>query len=1008
MTGSHTPTGTKSAMEDTVPADVGEVPKPTVSAELLVRGTGVGRYTVLERIGAGGMGVVYAAFDPELDRRIALKVLHPGGSGSIGTTDGRNRLLREAQAMAKLHHPNVITVHDVGTLGDRVFVAMEFVDGSTLREWLRQGVREWPEIIEVFVRAGRGLAAAHAVGLVHRDFKPDNVLVGNDGRVLVMDFGLARQAGPPSVVEGSSSNRLVPLTSAPDTVLTRTGAVLGTPAYMAPEQHAGGAIGAAVDQFSFCVALYEALYGDRPFAGNSVASLAIAVLEGKPRLPPRDSGVPSWLFGVISRGLSVEPNDRFPSMDVLLAELQRDPPKTGRPALAVAVALGVAATIVGGYLWSRPDPTASCRAELDGIAPILDDTTVATLGTAFGTGELDYAAASLDSTMRELTALDGRWRASWLTVCEASRARPGVAPEYAGPRACLVDQRAAAVALLDRLAQAGPWEIQRAVAASQSLDAPERCAGAGPLAAEQGSRAAGGRSGPELRASLLAARTDLRLERWAEAADRVVGLTTPNVEFDDATDAAETLLVFGIAEARRGHAAAAHASLRRALLAAAATGSTRLEREAWLALLEVTARGATGRDDGWSTVVGTEAALERAGDDAIARARWLRAHGHLQLASGHYRDALDRYERADSALREAVGADDLRLSELALERGMAAAANEAHADAMAACATALEHGERVLGTAHPGLADALAGLAIGQLALDNDQAARASLQRAHLLLDLDGEIAIDGMPMPGALPPQWGSQEIPRHADLLAVVLDRSGLADRAARRFDRAARWHARAAALLERARDPEDRALGYPLLNLGVALGELGRPGEAVPHLRRVLDIWQAQLPADHPDLPLAHIDLANALVGTRELAEAGTHYQRALELWEDRLPADHPRMAFALTGIGRVRLGLGDIAGAIEPLERALELRSHAREDELNVAETSWLLARALWMGAQDEPRVLELATRALGAARSVALDDPLELRRLLGGGVAEVEARLSPAWLTAIDYASASRN
>ncbi|HWB76892.1 MAG TPA: tetratricopeptide repeat protein, partial [Nannocystaceae bacterium] len=366
----------------------------------------------------------------------------------------------------------------------------------------------------------------------------------------------------------------------------------------------------------------------------------------------------------------------------------------------------------------------------------------------------------------------------------------------------------------------------------------------------------------------------------------------------------------------------------------------------------------------------------------------------------------DRYERADVALRDAVRSDDLRLADLALARGMAAAAAESPSDAITACAAALEHGERVLGSGHPRLAAALAGLAIGQLAQDHDDAARASLQRAHLLLDLDGEIAIDGMPMPGAMPPQWGSHPLPPHADLLAVVLDRSGLADRGARRFERAARWHARAAALLERVRGPEDRALGYPLLNLAVALGELGRHAEAVPHLRRVLELWQAELPADHPDVPIAHLDLANALVGTREWAEAASHYQRALELWEDRLSADHPLPAYALTGLGRVRLALGDAAGAIDPLERALELRGHAREDELNVAETSWLLARALWANAQDEPRVLELAGRALGSARS--LDDPLELRRVLGGGEPEIDARLSPAWLTAIDYAAATRD
>ncbi|MCA9712961.1 MAG: serine/threonine protein kinase, partial [Myxococcales bacterium] len=186
--------------------------------------------------------------------------------------------------MAKLTHPNVIAVHDVGTYEGRVFIAMEFVDGPTLRTWLLQGPLEWNEIVEVFVKAGRGLAAAHAVGLVHRDFKPDNVLIGRGGRVLVMDFGLARQASSrPAEAQPTGT----PPPDARDMVLTRTGALVGTPAYMAPEQHKGSVADPRVDQFSFCVALYEALYGERPFAGNSVASLAINVLEGHVRSPPK-------------------------------------------------------------------------------------------------------------------------------------------------------------------------------------------------------------------------------------------------------------------------------------------------------------------------------------------------------------------------------------------------------------------------------------------------------------------------------------------------------------------------------------------------------------------------------------------------------------------------------------------------------------------------------------------------------------------------------------------------
>src|SRR5690606_23003875 len=178
--------------------------------------------------------------------------------------------------------------------------------------------------------------AAHAAALVHRDFKPDNVLIGRDGRVLVMDFGLARQAfgsrsSASTGVGESPPSGLARVDGVQELVLTRTGALVGTPAYMAPEQHKGTGADPLVDQFSFCVALYEALYGQRPFAGNSVASLALNVLEGHVRSPPKGHGVPAWLRAVVMRGLSVDPLDRYPSMDALLAELQRDPPENRRP-----------------------------------------------------------------------------------------------------------------------------------------------------------------------------------------------------------------------------------------------------------------------------------------------------------------------------------------------------------------------------------------------------------------------------------------------------------------------------------------------------------------------------------------------------------------------------------------------------------------------------------------------------------------------------------------------------
>jgi len=215
-------------------------------------GAVVGRYVVLQQLGVGGMGVVHACYDPELDRKVALKVLRSD------TVDGvaRARLLREAQALAKLSHPNVVAIHDVGTVGEHVWLAIELVDGQTLRQWL-ETPRRWREVLEVMGAAGHGLAAAHVAGLSHRDFKPDNVMIGRDGRARVMDFGLARASG--KTTEPASDTTLVP--SVPptwaDAPVTRVGAIVGTPRYMAPEQLRGGrSVTGAADQFAFCVSAF--------------------------------------------------------------------------------------------------------------------------------------------------------------------------------------------------------------------------------------------------------------------------------------------------------------------------------------------------------------------------------------------------------------------------------------------------------------------------------------------------------------------------------------------------------------------------------------------------------------------------------------------------------------------------------------------------------------------------------------------------------------------------------
>ena len=282
----------------------------------------LGRFVLLRTLGKGGMGSVFAAYDEQLDRKVALKLLHQVES----TADGkRQRVLREAQAMARVSHPNVVHVYDVGEAGGRIFIAMEYVEGGTLTRWQEHEPRTWQQTLSMYRQAGQGLLAAHQAGLVHRDFKPDNVLIDKDERARVADFGLARMEGgvptrPPTAGAGESEAS----GSGSGTPLTLAGTIAGTPGYMSPEQYRGESTDSRSDQFSFCVALYEALYQRLPFAGETIAEQAANVLAGKLLPSPYSSPVPAAVYGTLLRGLAVAPADRFPSMAELLGALEPD------------------------------------------------------------------------------------------------------------------------------------------------------------------------------------------------------------------------------------------------------------------------------------------------------------------------------------------------------------------------------------------------------------------------------------------------------------------------------------------------------------------------------------------------------------------------------------------------------------------------------------------------------------------------------------------------------------
>ena len=452
------------------------------------RGQAIGRFMVLGPVGAGGMGEVYAAYDPELDRRVAVKVLR----AKLSDTDkGSSLLLREAQATAKLQHPNVVVIYDVGTVDERVFIAMELLDGETAKTWLRSRHPSWREILEVFIAAGRGLAAAHAANLVHRDFKPDNVMITRDGQVRVMDFGVARPVDAGD--ERAMTETLNGAAPAPylEANLTRTGALVGTPAYMAPEQFlADEPIDARTDQFNYCVALYEALYGERPFGKGDISVLHSRAVSGSVQPAPPQSRVPPWLRRAVLRGLRPKREERWPSMRELLAALSDDPSVRRRRWLTWAAGGAlVLAAAVGARMLGGTRAPAQCSSGAGRLAGAWEPGGTASprkeaVRSAFLASGTPFAEQAFASVSRLLDEYAARWVGGYVDACEATQVRGEQSSEVLDLRmGCLGERLGNLRALTDVLARADAKVVENAVNAAGALPTLERCSDAPALRA---------------------------------------------------------------------------------------------------------------------------------------------------------------------------------------------------------------------------------------------------------------------------------------------------------------------------------------------------------------------------------------------------------------------------------------------------------------------------------------------------------------------------------------------
>jgi eukaryotic-like serine/threonine-protein kinase len=683
----------------------------------LARGASIGRYVVLGLVGRGGMGEVYAAYDPELDRKVAVKLLRIKPGNGVSLTEGRQRTLREAQAIARLSHPNVVVVFDVGTFEDKVFIAMEFVDGNTLAYWLEAQPRTWQEILKVFVAAGRGLTAAHDKGLVHRDFKPDNVMIGRDGQIRVMDFGLARQvdekAGDgvprkipiqmetpeidqPVDVRSSATIVIHPSGDAFDTAamqtsnsglfdarLTRTGAMMGTPAYMAPEQFFGSPTDARTDQFSFCVSLYEALYSQRPFEGNNLSALTGNVVRGSVREPPAGSKVPLWIRKILLRGLRPTIGDRYPTMGELLDALGKSP-YARRRRLAFAAA-GVVLTIGFGIgmRQSLADHRAICGGGAEKLAdiwelPPLGQPAVAAepprqaaIHAAFLRTGKSYAVDVFNTASRALTTYAQSWANMYRETCEATQVRHEQSADVLDLRmSCLQERLGGLRALTNVFNDANGDVVENAVNATNALATLDRCADVPLLRAvirppeDPTTRA----KVTDLRRRLADLKARFDAGRWKEALNDAPTLVAEGRAVGYQPLIAESLALMGTIFLQANNSAEAERALLESFAVADASRHDEVRAEAASDLVYVVGyqEGHFTQAHQWARAAA--AVLERLGGHDLLHAWLLNDLGCVLELEGRLVEAVQAHQQSLALKEKALGRDhpDVGVSEVNL------------------------------------------------------------------------------------------------------------------------------------------------------------------------------------------------------------------------------------------------------------------------------------------------------------------------------------------------------
>ncbi len=894
----------------------------------LRRGAQIGRFIAVDQLGAGAMGEVVLAYDPDLHRRVAVKVLRAalmaaGGQAAV------QRMLREARAMAKVSHPNVITVFEVDQMDTgQSFIAMEYIDGGTLRTWAKEP-RQWHEVVEVYRAAGAGLAAAHTEGLVHRDFKPDNVLIGKDRRVRVTDFGLVGALGVHETTaadaELSSQSELTRTGKAnsPDVTLTRTGSMLGTPAYMAPEE--AKRLDARSDQFSFCVALYEALYGERPFAGDSLMELRNNVCTGQRRPVPGNADVPRWLAEAIGRGLEVDPEARWPDMPTLLRALHRQPGRRPRQ-----IAYGIAALgITGGALavatsGTTPVPP-SCDDGSDDTRAVWNEDRANTLNAAFAKADSANAAAAVDAVRVATDAFVHAWQAGHLDACEAHLIRNEQSAALFDRRMLCLGRRLEKVdILLDVFESADATSVDAATRIEGAMPSVDTCADAEALQSLVPPPDAPDVHEEWKRLQLSIDRADAlgvagqqipALAAYAEIHERVDAVGHPPLTGRYLQNYANALI-------RVQKHTEAIELLADAPEAAARADDARLEANVWLLLARAHGYGLNDAKAGAWAARAAEVAAVRAREQPLMQLNIQFTQAILAQNAGDYAQATSAARRAVTSAEEVFG--------------------RAHRNTSAAWGTlgnALHHSGKL-----------------------------AEAREAH-----ETSLEIDR-----------GIHDGP-HPDVAASLIN-IGLLDEETGDHEAARTRYEEALSIYEQSVGKEHGNYGDALLNLASNAANRGDFDDARRRYLDVLAFYEKTLPEGHADYGTVYIDLAEVALAKRELDEALLQARRGVSNRVASLGEDHPKVMLARTTLGRVLLAREAFADAETELLAAQRIADaaldpdHADHIDILVAlgevlvaterspDARPLLERAVTLAEKAPPAKLAHARAALQSAES----------------------------------------